>query len=309
MAEKRVQIIVMRGEGSPIRQIDVSNRRVRYAASLTAGFLVVLTALVTLVALDSSARVRAELLSQENAILTAEVETIQGQVAALEGTVGALAREGDSFRLLAGLEELDAEVLQVGVGGPGLPTPESTELWALDRTAGELTFATSYDLLALERRAQLLSESLVEATETLSGRNDLLESTPSILPAAGRLSSGFSSARMHPIHHKELPHEGIDLTAQTGTPILAAAKGVVSYSGWMSGYGNLIEIDHGHGFKTRYGHASALIVKRGEQIARGELIAQVGQTGVATAPHLHYEVIVDGKPRNPLNFVFAEVIP
>ena len=137
----------------------------------------------------------------------------------------------------------------------------------------------------------------------------MLESTPSILPAAGLLSSGFSSARMHPIHHKELPHEGIDLTAPTGTPILAAAKGVVTYSGWMSGYGNLIEIDHGHGFKTRYGHASALIVKRGQQIARGELIAQVGETGVATAPHLHYEVIVDGKPRNPLNFVFADAIP
>ncbi len=309
MAEKRVQILVMRGEESPIRQIDVSSRRVRYAAALTAGFLVVLTSLVTLVALDGSARVRAQLLAQENAILTDEVEAIQTQVSALESTLGSLANEGDAFRLLAGLEQLDEEVLQVGVGGPGLPTLESTELWALDPAVGELTFATSYDMLALERRASLLSESLVEATETLSGRNDLLEATPSILPTAGLLSSGFSSARMHPIHHKELPHEGIDLTAPTGTAILAAAKGVVTFSGWMSGYGNLIEIDHGHGFKTRYGHASALIVKRGEQVARGELIAQVGETGVATAPHLHYEVIVDGKPRNPLNFVFANVIP
>ncbi|RMH18602.1 MAG: hypothetical protein D6701_06090 [Gemmatimonadetes bacterium] len=309
MRHNRWTVLFIRGEDAPIRQVDVPVRAVHYAASAVAGFLVVLASLVTLVVLDGSARAEARELARKNEVLRTEVEQIQSRVGDLEGVLARLSEQGDAFRVLAGLDGLDDEVLQVGVGGPGLRTPESTPLWGVDSVAGKAAFAAEYDLFALERRAGLLSESLAEATDSLRARRELLESTPSILPASGLLSSGFSRARLHPIHHKELPHQGIDLAAPAGTPILAAAKGTVSYAGWMSGYGYIVEIDHGYGYRTRYGHASELLVKRGQTVERGDVIARVGQTGFATAPHLHYEVLVDGKPQNPLNYVITDAIP
>jgi murein DD-endopeptidase MepM/ murein hydrolase activator NlpD len=132
---------------------------------------------------------------------------------------------------------------------------------------------------------------------------------PSILPTAGFLSSRFSTSRQHPIHHTPLPHEGIDVAAPQGTPILAAAKGTVVFAGRRAGYGLMVEIDHGFGYVTRYGHASKLLVRPGQKVNRGLVIAQVGSTGYATSPHLHYEIRVGGTPRNPLQYVITGAVP
>ena len=117
------------------------------------------------------------------------------------------------------------------------------------------------------------------------------------------MSSGFSRARLHPVYRQYRPHPGVDISAPAGTPILAAAKGTVTVAGYEGGYGLSVEIDHGYGYTTRYGHSSKLLVQRGQSVERGDVIALVGQTGVTTAPHLHYEVRVGGEPRNPLHFV------
>ncbi len=164
----------------------------------------------------------------------------------------------------------------------------------------QATFATGYHLSALERRARLLSESLDEATDSMLAHRDLLESTPSILPTEGWVSSRFSLSRMHPIHNIPLPHEGIDISAPMNTPIFAAAKGKVVRAGWVQGYGLTVEIDHGYGFHTLYGHASKLIVQAGQEVTRGEMIARVGNTGISTGSHLHYEVRVNGKAEDPV---------
>jgi murein DD-endopeptidase MepM/ murein hydrolase activator NlpD len=227
----------------------------------------------------------------------------------LDETLTLLGEKDSRVRMLAGLDGLDAEILEVGIGGPGMAFPEAHPLWPLDSAVSKAAFAVEYDLNALERRARLLAESLSEASDSLIAHTELLLSTPSILPTAGVLSSRFSASRFHPIHHQALPHEGIDISAPHGTPILAAAKGIVTFSGWMSGLGNTVEIDHGFGYVTRYGHASKLLVRRGQEIARGEVIAQVGSTGISTSPHLHYEVRVGGKAMNPLDFVIGNVLP
>ncbi len=107
---------------------------------------------------------------------------------------------------------------------------------------------------------------MTEARESLEANYALLEATPSIVPTAGQgiemVSSTFSQARSHPISHEELPHVGMDFSAVEGTPIVSAAKGVVSYAAWKSGYGYTVEVDHGFGIMTRYAHASKLLVGR-----------------------------------------------
>ena len=309
MADQRWTFLCLADEGSPIRQYSASSRAIHYMASALGGFTLVLVGLAMLAAVDGSARYQARKLKQDKSLLTQELDAIQTRVAQMEGSIDGLIDQDQRFRLLAGLGAIDEEIFQVGVGGPGTLTPESSPLWNADPATAKETFATSYDLLALERRARFLSESLAEATDSLTAHHDLLESTPSIMPTEGLLSSGFSNARLHPIFHKELPHPGIDLHALTGTPILAAAKGVVSYSGWKVGYGYTIEVNHGFGYMTRYAHASELLVRNGQNVRRGDALGQVGRTGTATAAHLHYEVWVGGKARNPLDYVLSGVIP
>lgn len=309
MPDKQWTFLCLRDGESPVRQVSVSTKAIHYLASGIAGAVVVLTALSTMVLLDGDARLDARRLAEENALLTDEIGSIEGQVSQLASSLDRLTTRDARFRVIAGLSAIDAEVFQVGVGGPGLPRPEDSPLWQYDETASQRSFAVSYDVHALERRVRLLSESLAEATDSLEAHHDLLESTPSILPSDGLLTSGFSKARMHPIHHKELPHEGVDITAREGTPILAAAKGTVTYAGWRSGYGNTIEIDHGFGYMTRYGHASKLLARAGQVVERGAPIAEVGRTGFATNNHVHYEVWVNGRAQNPMNFIITGMIP
>jgi murein DD-endopeptidase MepM/ murein hydrolase activator NlpD len=212
-------------------------------------------------------------------------------------------------RLMAGLDTIDSEVLQVGVGGPSTSSPESSPLWNVDSTLSKAAFAVRYDLNVLERRAQLLDVSMGEAVDSFATQTDRLMSMPSILPTTGIITSAFSRSRVHPIHHVALPHEGVDIAAVKGTPIFAAAKGAVVQSGWENGYGMMVEIDHGYGYTTRYGHASRLLVRVGQKVKRGDRIALVGNTGIATSSHLHYEVRREGKPVNPQDFVIADAIP
>ncbi|MBN3815063.1 M23 family metallopeptidase, partial [Paraburkholderia sp. Ac-20347] len=118
----------------------------------------------------------------------------------------------------------------------------------------------------------------------------------------GRLGSPFGN-RIDPFSKRLSFHPGIDLVAPTGTPILAAAGGRVIFAGQKAGYGNAVEIDHGNGFVTRYGHASKLEVKAGDVVLPGEHIADVGSTGRSTGPHLHFEVIVRGAQVNPSDYL------
>ena len=135
-----------------------------------------------------------------------------------------------------------------------------------------------------------------------------LAATPSIMPSNGWLTSAFSQMRAHPILHIDRPHEGIDVSAPSGTPIEAPAAGVVVSAGWETGFGNCVVLDHGFGVVTKYAHASRLLVRAGQHVKRGERIALVGSTGLATGPHLHYEVHVNGKPVDPLRYVLPNVV-
>ncbi len=280
-----------------------------YLASLGAGFVLTVTSLSMIVALNGSARYDVLKLEREKSLLSDEIGEIQGRMAQIAGSIDVLIEKDEGFRLLAGLDAIDEEIFEVGVGGPGMLTPESSPLWVEDPVSAAVTFATSYDIRALERRTQLLSESLSEAMDSLQAHHDLLRSTPSISPTDGYITSRFSNARMHPIWDRELPHEGIDLHAPEGTPILSTANGVVSYVGWRTGYGNTVEVDHGFGYMTRYAHASKFLVERGQPVDRGMAVAQVGQTGTATAEHVHYEIWVGGRAIDPQNYILDGVIP
>ncbi len=309
MRRKKWTLLLVSEDGHDLLQRTFQIRTLRYA--IGAGGLVCLGLLVatSFFGFFSGQTLRSTQLEHQNEVLTDELATIQAQVARLETDLGFLADKDAELRVLAGLDHIDEEVLQVGVGGPGWPTLEDNPLFTTDEAVAEKMFAVTYDLNALERRSRLLRSSMLEASDSLSAHRELLESIPSILPTNGRLTSGFSHARLHPIHNRKLPHEGVDLSALRGAPILAAANGHVTMAGRRAGYGLVVELDHGYGYSTLYGHASQVLVRPGQRVQRGDVIAQVGNTGIATFPHLHYEVRVGDRPVNPMNYVISGAIP
>lgn len=302
--KSKCSILVVPSGGAQHRQFDVSPRLVLSVA----GAIVVLLVAGLFVASGGAHRMQAHQLATKNQVMAEELAGIRQQVASLEGAVESLAEQNAQARAVAGLESIDAEVLQAGVGGPGTTTPRSHPLWSLDSLYSQDAFATSFDLTALQRRVRLLSTSLTEAADSLSRHHDWLASLPSILPARGYISSRFSSSRMHPVHHLPLPHEGMDIAAPAGSPIVATARGEVTYTGRRNGYGLTVIIRHGFGYETLYGHASQILARRGQEVERGEVIALVGRTGITTGPNVHYEVRQNGRPIDPHRFVI-DVIP
>jgi murein DD-endopeptidase MepM/ murein hydrolase activator NlpD len=119
-----------------------------------------------------------------------------------------------------------------------------------------------------------------------------------ILPLRGNVTSRFGFRR-HPVFRLRQFHQGLDIAAARGTPVLAASAGRVLFAGWYGGYGKLVVLDHGQGISTLYGHLSAILVKPGQAIAQGQPIGRVGSTGYSTGPHLHYEVRQNGRPIDP----------
>ena len=308
MIGDRWTFLLVRDGHSTVKQYSLSSRLLRI---LVGGGLVAALSLIgyaVTIGVDGYARLQSAQLDTRNTVLQDELQQFQTRVDHLESTLNHIAQNDARFRSIAGLESIDSEVLQAGVGGPGLVGPEAHSLWTIDPSISENLFEVSYDLNQLERRARLLSSSLAEATDSMLAHRDLLESTPSILPTPGWLSSSYSESRMHPIHNRPLPHPGVDISAPKGTSIYAAAKGRVIRAGWVVGYGLTIEIDHGFGYVTLYGHASELVASQDEEVQRGDVIARVGSTGIATSPHLHYEVRVQGIAQNPANFILPEYI-
>jgi murein DD-endopeptidase MepM/ murein hydrolase activator NlpD len=129
------------------------------------------------------------------------------------------------------------------------------------------------------------------------------------LPVIGAIASGFSKARRHPLLHIIRPHLGLDIAAPRGTPVTAPAAGRVSFVGHKFGFGLVVEISHAHAVMTRYGHLKSASVHEGERVAKGQVIAAVGSSGISTGPHLHYEVIAQGTRVDPIRYHFVSDEP
>lgn len=164
------------------------------------------------------------------------------------------------------------------------------------------------------------SVSFDEVQRLVGQKKDMLAAIPSIQPISNKsltnLTSGFG-VRVHPFYKLAQMHTGIDFTAPPGTDIYCTGDGVVEESDWVGGYGQVVIVDHGFGYKTLYAHCSALNVKQGQKVKRGQVIAKVGSTGMSTGPHLHYEVRRktrrDGRvvyePVDPINYFFNDLSP
>jgi len=190
-----------------------------------------------------------------------------------------------AIRLSADLNSQTDE-MPVGIGGAP-ETDELNNLSELQKQINDMRLA-----IDLRRQSQEEIKSLLNDQQSLSG------STPQGWPTKGWLTSYFGM-RKSPYTGRPKNHEGLDIAANTGTPVLATADGVVARVETSAGYGKTIILDHGYGYRTLYTHNSKFLVKRGQKVSRGDKIAEVGNTGRSTGPHLHYEILLNSVPIDP----------
>ncbi len=309
MPDRRWTLVLVPHGAGASRSVQVSLRAFRTVVGLVSVLGIAVASLAYVTISKSVDLTRLERLERQNAQLAVELDQSQGLLTALGDTIAELADRDQQIRLLAGLEPTDPDVQRAGIGGPVAWTQR--ELALSEGPVGQRALEFRSDLNDLTRRANLLSVSYAAAVDSLRTSIDRLQRTPSIWPISptvGWFSSPFTRARIHPIHHEARPHEGIDVSAPMDTPIMAPAAGRVVSVATKAGYGRMVTIDHGYGVVSRYAHCSKILVKAGDRVERNERIALVGNSGITTAPHLHYEVLVNGRPVDPLTYIFPESI-
>ncbi|MCE2935839.1 MAG: M23 family metallopeptidase [Cyclobacteriaceae bacterium] len=218
-------------------------------------------------------------------------------------------RDDNIYRAVLGAEPIEKSVRDAGIGG----RDRYEEIREKNILHEEIIIELTESVDRLKRKMYIETKSQDEVVELAAKKEMLLAAIPAIQPVSNkeliRLASGFG-VRIHPIYRVRKMHTGIDFSANIGAPIYATADGVVAEVQInFSGYGKLVEIDHGFGYRTRYAHMHGFSVRKGQKVRRGDLIGYVGNTGLSTAPHLHYEVLINGKQVDPIHYFFNDLSP
>jgi murein DD-endopeptidase MepM/ murein hydrolase activator NlpD len=232
-----------------------------------------------------------------------ELEKLKNQLASMEY------RDDNIYRAVLGAEPIDKNIRQGGVGG----SDRYEEIKNKNISHKDLIVELQSTLDNLKRKIYIESKSQDDVVALAENKEKLFAAIPAIQPVANKeliaLASGYGM-RIHPVYKVLKMHTGVDFAASIGTPIYATADGVVDKTEVsFSGYGKVLEIDHGFGYRTRFAHMHGFAVRQGQKVKRGDLIGYVGDTGLSTAPHLHYEVFVNGVHVNPVHYFFNDLNP
>lgn len=246
-------------------------------------------------------------LRHENRRLLTEYELMNKRIQEVENVLGDVQRRDDNvYRVIFEADPIPSNIRRAGMGGVN----RYRDLQGF--ASSELVIATRKRLDMVSKQLAVQSISLDEVADLVLRKQEMLASIPSIQPIPGneaRLSSGFG-VRVHPILKIQKQHNGLDFTAPTGTTARVTGDGRVKYAGYnTSGFGNHVIVDHGFGYETLYAHLSKLAVRQGQLIKRGDVVGEVGSTGLSSGPHLHYEVHKDGSPVDPVNYLFNSLTP
>lgn len=268
----------------------------------------VVFACIGLAALSQNVGTPAELaLQAENRVLASELENTKTSIMTLEDQLdGIAAMDSKMYRSVLGMEPIPDEKREPGIGGSDI----YSEFDLYSENASEILKWTASRIDNLERRINVQKMSFNEIQGFYNKNQERLKHVPAIRPLEGILLSGFGM-RVHPVFKYKRMHAGIDFRADIGTHLFATGDGVVKYAKRNGNYGNLLIIDHGFGFETRYAHLSGYAdgVRVGSKVKRGDLVAYSGNTGLTNGPHLHYEVYLNDEAIDPLNYLFADVTP
>jgi len=215
-----------------------------------------------------------------------------------------LSERGNELRLMVDLSKIDEDTRSAAIGGT--KTPPTSAFLAGE--AGEIIAGSQNLIEKLTREVRLQQTSYEEIARRVEYNKTFFTHIPAIKPMLGYYSINGFGMRIHPVLHVYKMHTGVDIINEVGNNVYAAGDGSVHFSGrTQGGYGIVIEISHGYGYSTLYAHLSKVLVREGQTVKRGELIARSGRSGLVSGPHLHYEVRRNGAKQNPVDYFFDDV--
>jgi murein DD-endopeptidase MepM/ murein hydrolase activator NlpD len=248
------------------------------------------------------------LLTKDNQELKLYYELLDKELGNLDDMMAALQKRDDNvYRVIFEADAIPESIRQAGTGG----SEKYKEILESKLVNEELIIEALGKVDQIKRQMYIQTKSYDEILQMARNKSKLLAATPAIQPIANkeltRLASGFGM-RIHPIYKVKMMHPGVDFAAPRNTPIYSTGDGVVErVIRSFGGYGKQVIINHGFGYKTRYAHMQDFNVKKGDRIKRGDMIGTVGNSGLSTAPHLHYEIIKDNKKVNPVNYFYMDL--
>ena len=232
-------------------------------------------------------------------MLKAQLSSLDNKLQEFQLSINNLERSDDQLRTSVNLPQIPADLRKVAIGGV-----EINSDYGLSGTANELIGEATSTIELLGRKAKLQEQSYLDILKKYKKNQELFVHVPAIDPIRDGIESDGFGMRVHPILHIRLMHEGLDIVANVGTSVHVTGDGVVSYVGRRGGYGNVVEVNHGFGYSTLYGHLLRATVACGQRVLRGQVIALSGNTGLSTGPHLHYEVRKNGVHVDPTEYFF-----
>lgn len=247
------------------------------------------------------------MLKDENKALVKQLKRAESSLTNIEQQLKTISElDNEMYRTILGLEPVTEDLRMAGTGG----YDAYSEFDYYSEETSEILRSTASKLDRMERRLGVQKVSFSEVKNYYGSNQERLKSIPAIRPVNGIIISGYGM-RIHPVLRYKRMHEGIDFRADIATEVYATGDGVVKFAGRQGTYGNLIEIDHGFDFVTRYAHLSNFAdnLRVGKKVKRGDLIGYTGNTGLTEGPHLHYEVLEKNRSIDPLNYLIADVTP
>ncbi|MBK8575517.1 MAG: M23 family metallopeptidase [Elusimicrobia bacterium] len=251
------------------------------------------------------AKVNSHFLQMKLAYLNNQVNESRAmldEVKSLETELRAMLRLGSRDAIIQTETAPSSDSADRSLGGPSVDDAKALER-LLESKNTDMSFEEmAHEIRTLRSEAKMRIASSRRLGDQITTERQVYRTTPNLWPVSGYLTSHFGS-RLSPIDGFRESHQGMDIAGPAGSSIRSTADGVVKLAGWAGGYGNVVVIDHGLGYSTRYGHNRQLFVKTGDRVKRGQVIALMGQTGRATGPHCHYEVWYNGRAMNPARFL------
>jgi murein DD-endopeptidase MepM/ murein hydrolase activator NlpD len=244
-------------------------------------------------------------LRAENSRLLAQYNVLSSRLdEALDVLEDIQLRDDNMYRVVFQAEPISADIRKSGYDA----TLRYEDL--LDMANSKLVINTTQKMDLLSKQLYIQSKSFDDVVNMSKNHEQMLRCVPAIQPVSNKdlkqTASGYGM-RIDPVYGTTKFHSGMDFSANIGTEVYATGDGVVVQAGWEGLYGNMVTIDHGFGYITKYAHMSAIGAQRGKRVVRGEVIGRVGNTGKSTGPHLHYEVHYKGKVVNPVNYYFMDL--
>ncbi len=308
---KKITIMLVPDASSSVRRLRVSKRTLWTLLGVVVGMVVaVVVGGVHYGSILDEARENG-VLRQQNVSLRAELIALHERTSSIQSVLDRIQRFDTKLRAITQLRDPKRH-LALGPFDPQQSPSGSEEKEGVDPLIKAVGSNPRMGVNLLDQRLSELAvsvenrEASIRQLESyLRGQKARLASTPSVWPTRGWVTSEFGQ-RSDPYTGKTTMHQGIDIANQAGLPIVAPANGLVIFDGVSSGYGKVVEIDHGYGVRTRYGHLQDMKVKSGDHVERGDVIGTIGNTGRSTGPHLHYEVEVNGISENPKNYFLED---